>query len=100
MSPNENNYPSEVQWHNDRVFLALRGDNKVMIFNETGEGKLEQFCAFQVSDWPRHLAMADSGFLYVAAQKGNLVEKYQVTPEKIILHSQLAVTTPSCVLPL
>ena len=71
-----------------------------MIFNDLGEGKLEQFCAFAVADWPRHLTMADTGFLYVAAQKGNVVEKYQITQEKIILHSQLTVTTPSCLLAL
>lgn len=48
VSQNELNFPSEVKYLSSRVYLGLRGDDKVMIFDEQEEGKLQQFCAFKV----------------------------------------------------
>jgi len=50
-----------------------------------------------VGAWPRYFTLTEEGLLYVACQKGNLVEKYQISEAKITLLSQLAITTPSCV---
>lgn len=98
VSQTQLNYPSHVCYLNNRIYLGLRGENKVMIFDEKEEGKLQQFCTFKVGEWPRHLSVTPSGYLYVACQKGNLVEKYKISEEKIVLHSQLSMTTPSCVI--
>lgn len=98
MSQNELNFPSEVRYLNNRVYLALRGDDKVMIFDEQEEGKLQQFCSFKVGEFPRNFAVTAGGYLYVACQRGNLVEKYKIEDTKIVLHSQLSLTTPSCVI--
>ena len=59
-----------------------------MLFDEK-EGKLQQKFSFKVGSFPRQFAVTTSGFLFVACQKANLVEKYQITPEKIFLISQL-----------
>jgi 6-phosphogluconolactonase (cycloisomerase 2 family) len=78
VSQNELNYPSEVKYLNSRVYLGLRGDDKVMIFDEQEEGKLQQFCAFKVGQFPRHFSVTPAGYLYVACQRANLVEKYKI----------------------
>lgn len=96
VSQNPGNYPAEVRYLQDKVYLSNRGDNKVMIFDEKEE-KLEQNCSFKVGDWPRYFTITPSGYMYVACQNGNLVEKYHITAEKITLLSQLALTTPSCI---
>ena len=96
VSQNVDNFPGEVQYFSNKVYVTLRGDNKAMIFNEK-EDKLEQECSFKVGDFPRFHKMTSQGYFYVACQKGNTVDKYLITPEKITLVSQLAITTPSCV---
>lgn len=96
ISQNVDNFPGEVQYLSNKVYLTLRGDNKAMIFNEKDD-KLEQECSFKVGDFPRHHKMTPEGFFYVACQKGNTVDKYLIAPEKVTLLSQLAITTPSCV---
>lgn len=58
--------------------MAFRGDDKIMILDEKEE-KLVQNCAFKVGEWPRFFAITPSGFLYVACQKGNKVQKYHVS---------------------
>ena len=67
-----------------------------MIF-DVKEDKLDQNCSFKVESWPRYFTATEDGYIYVACQRANLVEKYYVTPEKITLLSQLAMMTPSCV---
>ena len=64
-----------------------------MIFDE----KLEQNCSFKVGDWPRYFKMTPEGYMYVTCQYGNTVQKFKITEEKITLLSELAITTPSCV---
>lgn len=68
----------------------------MMIFNAK-EDKLEQNCSFKVGNWPRFFAITPTGYLYVACQKGNVVEKYYVTPEKILMQAEISLTTPSCI---
>lgn len=52
--------------------------------------------SFKVGCWPRHFAISGN-FIYVAAQKSNLVQKYLATSEKVVLVSEVPVVTPSIV---
>lgn len=47
VSQNPINYPSEVHYFMGQVFLGLRGDDKIMIFDEKEE-HLEVSCSFKV----------------------------------------------------
>jgi 6-phosphogluconolactonase len=77
VSQNINNFPSEIQYFPNTVYVALRGDDKIMVFDEK-EGNLTMNYSFKVGWFPRHFALAQN-YLYVACQKGNLVQKYQIS---------------------
>jgi hypothetical protein len=47
VSQNPINYPSEVHYFMGQVFLGLRGDDKIMIFDEKGD-HLDVNCSFKV----------------------------------------------------
>lgn len=47
VSQNPTNYPSEVHYFNGQVFLGLRGDDKIMIFDEKND-QLDVNCSFKV----------------------------------------------------
>jgi 6-phosphogluconolactonase len=96
ISQNVDNFPGEVFYLNSQVYVALRGDDKMMLFHEK-EDKLELNCSFKVEAFPRFFVVTPGGTMYVACQKGNVVEKYHIAAEKITLLSQLAINTPSCV---
>jgi 6-phosphogluconolactonase len=57
ISQNPTNYPAEVHYFRNQVFLALRGDDKIMIFDEK-EDKLEVNCSFKVKEFPRHFSIS------------------------------------------
>ena len=86
VSQNVNNFPAEVQYLNNRVYVSLRGDNKALIFDEK-DGKLQQNCSFKVGDWPRYFKMTPEGYMYVTCQYGNLVQKFKIAEDKITLLS-------------
>lgn len=96
VSTNELNFLSEVKYISGQVYLGLRGDDKVMVFHAK-EDRLELNFSFRVGSWPRHFAATAEGTLFVACQKQNLVQKYQVSSEKILLLSEMEITTPSAV---
>lgn len=78
LSTNENNFLSEIRYLNNQVFVALRGDDKMIVFDEK-EDKLETNCSFKVAAFPRHFSLTEDGYLFVAGQKANLVQKYRIT---------------------
>ena len=67
-----------------------------MIFNEKDD-KLQQNCSFKVGDFPRYFKMTPEGYMYVTCQLGNVVQKFKIADDKITLLSELAITTPCCV---
>lgn len=95
LSQNPTNYPSEVHYSNGQVMVALRGDDKIMVFKEKSE-ELEVDYSFKVGSYPRHFAVFGN-LIFVACQKGNLVQKYIASSEKVILLSELQILTPSVV---
>lgn len=78
-----------------QVIVGLRGDDKIMVFKEKEEA-LEVNYSFKVGNFPRHFAVFGN-FIFVACQKGNLVQKYFASPEKVELLSELQILTPSVV---
>lgn len=42
LSTNAGNLPSEIKYSQEQVYVALRGDDKILIFNVKGEGLEEQ----------------------------------------------------------
>ena len=83
-----------------QVFVGCRGDNKIIMFNEQSDGKLEMGSSFKVGDFPRHFSVIEREgfFIFVACQKGNIVERYHVS-EKVVLLNQLTIKNPTCVIP-
>lgn len=80
-----------------KVFIALRGDDKIMVFNEK-ENSLEVSYSFKVGSYPRHFAVSEANnLIIVACQKGNVVQKYYATLEKIVLLSEIGIVTPSVI---
>ena len=96
LSQNEGNFLAEVKYLSQKVYVAFRGDDKIMILDEM-EDKLQQNCAFKVGEWPRYFAITPNGYLYVACQRANKVQKYHLTEDKIILESELTLNTPACI---
>jgi Lactonase, 7-bladed beta-propeller len=56
VSPNAENLLSEIRYFGEKVYIALRGDNKIMVFKEKEE-TLEIDFSFKVGKWPRHFAI-------------------------------------------
>lgn len=81
---------------NGLVYVGLRGDNKIMIFDEAGE-KLVQKFSFKVGDWPRHFVVSKEGNLIVACQKENKVMKFFYQGEKIFHLSEMEIEAPAVV---
>lgn len=98
ISQNPNNFLSEIKYFKKVVFVALRGDNKIMIFDEK-ENELVQRCSFAVGNWPRHFAVTQEGHLIVACQKENLIQKYMMKDDKIYMLSEMVVDNPSIIVP-
>lgn len=96
VSANPINYPSEVHYFGGQVFLALRGDDKIMIFDEK-EDKLDVNCSFKVKEYPRHFAITNESNLFVACQKGNAVQRFLVSPQRIVLLGEAEILTPSVI---
>ena len=57
-------------------------------------------CSFKVGNFPRHLVVTQDGYVYVSCQKGNVVQKYILDGDKILMLSELSVNTPTVVVPL
>ncbi|GAB1817326.1 lactonase family protein [Herbidospora sp. RD11066] len=91
------NYPSHIQIHRDRLYVANRGPNTISVFDpETQKMIAEVDCG---GDWPRHFAI-DGDDLYVANQRSGDVVHFRLAdgvPEPT--GHVLAVPTPTCVLP-
>lgn len=49
-----------------------------MIFSEKGEN-LEMNFSFKVANFPRHFAVTKENMIFVACQKGNVIQKYLVS---------------------
>ncbi|WP_061299073.1 lactonase family protein [Herbidospora cretacea] len=90
------NYPSHIQLHRDRLYVANRGPDTIAVFDpETLKMIAEVDCG---GDWPRHFAI-DGDDLYVANQRGGGVVHFRLAdgvPEPT--GHVLAVPTPTCVL--
>ena len=54
--------------------------------------------SFKVGDFPRHFSVVEGLYIFVACQKGHIVERYQVG-DKILLLNQLTIKNPTCVIP-
>ena len=78
------------------VFVALRGDDKIFLFDEKGD-KLEQKLSFKVGECPRHIAVTDYGVIYVSCQKQGKVHRYLMKDEKILQIGELNIPNASCV---
>ena len=68
ISSNPENFPSEVSYWQNEVYIALRGDDKIIVFTQDKE-KMTQKLAFKVGKWPRHFTITDYGVMYIACQK-------------------------------
>jgi 6-phosphogluconolactonase (cycloisomerase 2 family) len=90
------NFPSEVKYFREQVYVAVRGEDCIVVFDVKG-GKLEERGSFKVGEWPRHFEISVHGEVFVSCQRGNLVQKFQITPKSIIPISQMKIVTPSCV---
>ncbi|TKK84869.1 lactonase family protein [Herbidospora galbida] len=90
------NYPSHIQLHRDRLYVANRGPNTISVFDpETFKMVAEVDCG---GDWPRHFAI-EGDDLYVANQRSGGVVHFRLAggvPEPT--GHVLAVPTPTCVL--
>jgi 6-phosphogluconolactonase (cycloisomerase 2 family) len=54
--------------------------------------------SFKVANFPRHFAVTPENMIFVACQKANLIQKYLVSQEKILLLSEVQIKTPSVIL--
>lgn len=97
ISNNPTNYPSEVHYYNNSVYMANRGDNYLIIFDIPELGVLKERFRFKVGEWPRHFNISAAGTIYVACQYENQVQRYRFEGGKIYQLSSLKISSPSCV---
>lgn len=96
VSNNPENFPSEVSYWHGEVYIALRGDDKIIVFGDEKD-KLSQKLAFKVGKWPRHFTITDYGVMYIACQKEDRVYRYLFKDDKILQIGEMTIANPTVV---
>ncbi len=94
ISSNPQNFPSEISYWRNQVYVALRGDDMIMVFSDQND-KLVQKIAFKVGKFPRHFVITEYGVMYVSCQNENKVYRYLFKDEKILQIGELNIDRPT-----
>ena len=104
MSQNFSNYPSEIRFRQNQLYLACRGDDYLIVFDfssrQEGSGvvlQLREKFRFKVGEWPRHFNVSQGGIVYVACQYRNVVQRFRISEDKIFELGSLKISCPSCI---
>lgn len=102
------NFPAELAFHRDRLYVSNRGADVVSTFAlHEGDARPEHLADTSVGAWPRHFAVVrghrdEPDHLVVAAQNGDDLRSLRLDPGTGIptdTGHRLALPDPVCVLP-